>query len=483
MRKRILTMFALILTAVSGAWAQSEWTNIVVNGDMEGTDVSCFYVKESAKSSNMYLAPITDGIGKDNSRAIKLQSSDKDVESWDTQFFIRLPYVLPTGTQYRFSFDYKTDKDEEEDVKFDFQVANEPSQYVWWTLDGWPAPGGTFNTGWQHYEAEFTVSDFEGKAGQKSEQGDWLMLFRTINFNLSANHTATEFIFDNVKVEILTSLIPTLTPEPVTDPKLMMLNVTNTAKNEWQFTQLAGNVEVNVTYYPQATADGAVTATDAQATTDAPLVTIDETKLTGASGLMYFVSETETAPDYDAQGWTDQVPNAKDYTEEKTLYVWYYPIGADGATDADIYSDGDMNARALPVNVLPEPTYNVEFAEGTDPNEWTASPNTDVKKGQTVTVTYSGTRKVIGVKAEKKAAPKLLEFEPLGVKFYYYEGETWGEAINNHPENKTNGWSIDEFDSNVKNNGRVLHENDHDDEIKPDTPVNPNIGYLWGPES
>ena len=224
MRKRILTMFALILTAVSGAWAQSEWTNIVVNGDMEGTDVSCFYVKESAKSSNMYLAPITDGIGKDNSRAIKLQSSDKDVESWDTQFFIRLPYVLPTGTQYRFSFDYKTDKDEEEDVKFDFQVANEPSQYVWWTLDGWPAPGGTFNTGWQHYEAEFTVSDFEGKAGQKSEQGDWLMLFRTINFNLSANHTATEFIFDNVKVEILTSLIPTLTPEPVTDPKLMMLN-------------------------------------------------------------------------------------------------------------------------------------------------------------------------------------------------------------------------------------------------------------------
>ena len=163
--------------------------------------------------------------------------------------------------------------------------------------------------------------------------------------------------------------------------------------------------------------------------------------------------------------------------------MWYYPIGADGATDADIYSDGDMNARALPVNVLPEPTYNVEFAEGTDPNEWTASPNTDVKKGQTVTVTYSGTRKVIGVKAEKKAAPKLLEFEPLGVKFYYYEGETWGEAINNHPENKTNGWSIDEFDSNVKNNGRVLHENDHDDEIKPDTPVNPNIGYLWGPES
>ena len=243
----------------------------------------------------------------------------------------------------------------------------------------------------------------------------------------------------------------------------------------------AGNVTVFVNYYAQAkAADGAVTAAeDAQATTDAPLVTIDETKLTGASGLMYFVSETETAPDYDAQGWTDQVPNAKDYTEEKTLYVWYYPIGADGTTGTNIYSDGDMNARALPVNVLPEPTYNVEFAEDTDPNEWTASPNTDVKKGQTVTVTYSGTRKVIGVKAEKKAAPKLLEFEPRpGVKFYYYEGETWGEAINNHPENKTNGWSIDE-DENVMNNGQELHETDNDDKIKSDMQVNPNIGYIW----
>ena len=49
--------------------------------------------------------------------------------------------------------------------------------------------------------------------------------------------------------------------------------------------------------------------------------------------------------------------------------------------------------------------YSVTFAEDTpEPDKWTASPNADVKKGQTVTVTYTGTRKVIGVKAEKKAA-------------------------------------------------------------------------------
>ena len=64
----------------------------------------------------------------------------------------------------------------------------------------------------------------------------------------------------------------------------------------------------------------------------------------------------------------------------------------------------DMTYKA----VFAEITYNVTFAEGTDRNEWTASPNTGVTKGQTVTVTYTGSKKVIGVKAEKKAAPKTL---------------------------------------------------------------------------
>ena len=55
--------------------------------------------------------------------------------------------------------------------------------------------------------------------------------------------------------------------------------------------------------------------------------------------------------------------------------------------------------------VFAEILYNVTFVEGTDPNEWSASPDADVKKGETVTVTYTGTKKVIGVKAEKKKAP------------------------------------------------------------------------------
>ena len=175
-----------------------------------------------------------------------------------------------------------------------------------------------------------------------------------------------------------------------------------------------GNVTLEPEYYPQATvAEGAVTAADAdaRATTDDPLVKVDATKLTGANKLMYFVSTEATAPAYDADGWTDQLPTAEGFTQAATLNVWYYPVGTDeGVDDATAtYSDGDMNANALTVTIAAAPTYAVTFADGVNPEppaepEWTASPATDVTKGQTVTVTYTGTKKVIGVKAEKKAA-------------------------------------------------------------------------------
>ena len=84
------------------------------------------------------------------------------------------------------------------------------------------------------------------------------------------------------------------------------------AEKTGTFTMPGGNVTLEPEYYPQATvADGGVTAADAdaRATTDDPLVKVDATKLTGAKKLMYFVSNSgTTAPAYDAEGWTDQLP-------------------------------------------------------------------------------------------------------------------------------------------------------------------------------
>ena len=171
-----------------------------------------------------------------------------------------------------------------------------------------------------------------------------------------------------------------------------------------------GNVTLEPEYYPQAAvAEGAVTAADAdaRATTDDPLVKVDATKLTGAKKLMYFVSNSgTTAPAYDAEGWTDQLPTAEGFTQQGIVYVWYYPVGTDeGIDDATAtYSDGDICLQSITARIAAAPTYAVEFAEGTEESDkWTASPNADVEKGETVTVTYTGSKKVIGVKAEKKA--------------------------------------------------------------------------------
>ena len=255
----------------------------------------------------------------------------------------------------------------------------------------------------------------------------------------------------------------------------------------------AGNVTVSVEYYPQATmAEGAVTAaTDVKATTEDALVTIDKSKLNGVAKLMYFVSTDAeaTAPAYTATGWTDVLPTAANYTEAADLKVWYYAVGADNEDPDKTYSDGDICATALTVTLGAAPLWNAEFdltdapAEDKAPGVWkTDITGEGVKKGTPVTVTYTGSKKIIGVKAEKKAAPKLLNFSPMGQIFYYYEGETWGEAIQNHPENAANGWSIEEFGTTVTYKGRALCDSEHDDDITKYTVVNPNGGYMWGPE-
>ena len=101
-----------------------------------------------------------------------------------------------------------------------------------------------------------------------------------------------------------------------------------------------------------------------------------------------------------------------------TAFVWYYPVGNDDTDPTKIYSDGDICATALEVAVGPEPTYDVSLNKtGLDegePAKWKAKSETvttevnlgtndleGVTKGETATVTYTGSRKVIGVKAQK----------------------------------------------------------------------------------
>ena len=69
---------------------------------------------------------------------------------------------------------------------------------------------------------------------------------------------------------------------------------------------------------------------------------------------------------------------------------------------------------------------------------------TTVIEGSTVTTKYNGTKKILGMKAVKKAA--LLSIQIGGATdatIYYVEGETWEQAIQNHPT-ENSAWSIEQ---------------------------------------
>ena len=198
------------VAASSGGGSGDDWTDIIVNGSLEGTDRQCFFVKENALGSeNVYYARIQDGSGKDGSRGIVLQSTGEEANSWDTQFYLRLPYELPAGTKYRLKFDYKADNA----CKCDLQAQNEPGEYIIWYIDNAQgSPACNFGTDWATYDSgEITVpADCNGK----ENEGGFLNNFQTIAFNLSQNQKATTYYIDNIKLEILTSVASGLTESP-----------------------------------------------------------------------------------------------------------------------------------------------------------------------------------------------------------------------------------------------------------------------------
>ena len=220
--------------------------------------------------------------------------------------------------------------------------------------------------------------------------------------------------------------------------------------NEWTLTNgmPAGNVTVSVNYFPQAafamSTDATPVAlapkasTSARANTDDPLIEggtvagiVDGEALLeeGQGTLLYHFSATQldavALEALTATDWTDKVPTA-DGLAEGTVYVYYYIKGADelpGINPGAKFTFSDSDIQELAVTVLPEPTYTVEFAEGTpESGKWTASPNA-AKKGQQVTVTYEGPRKVMGVKAEKTAAA-ATDLSPINANYTASDGET-----------------------------------------------------------
>ena len=223
-----------------GVWVQKpkpveKWADLIVNGDMEGESMECFYVTEQGVGGP-FVAVATEGIGKDGGKAVKVQSADKPSQDWDTQFFVRLPYELPAGTKFKFSFDYKASNAAGSET----QSHNEPGQYIHWACAGSPS----FTTEWQNYEYEGIVPSECDGSDNKNEAGEFLYKkdFQTIAFNLAKNKAATAFIFDNVKFEVEESIVSSLTKDPAVDPKPYPVGIktVNASKEDGLYYDLQG---------------------------------------------------------------------------------------------------------------------------------------------------------------------------------------------------------------------------------------------------
>ena len=106
------------------------------------------------------------------------------------------------------------------------------------------------------------------------------------------------------------------------------------------------------------------------------------------------------------------------------------------------------------------------------------SANT-ITEGTPMTVTYNGTKKLLGMKVEKKA-PTLLSIQIDGhvtATIYYFEGETWEQAIKNHPT-ENSAWKIQ--NDNISGNGANLFAGGNYEKVNPNDTIDPKANYhLW----
>ncbi len=176
----------------SGANDDLRWVNILTNSDLEGDDNSSFVSVENdpnkVDETGAYIrgnAEITDGIGRDGSRGIKVKSFAGAAQNWDAQFWMVVPEPLPAGTDYRVKFDYSASAA----VTTETQAHATPSNYLHYDMIGNPA----FSLDWQTYERTGTLSDAQAGGGT----------FQSIAFNLSIDkENDVEFYFDNLTFEV-----------------------------------------------------------------------------------------------------------------------------------------------------------------------------------------------------------------------------------------------------------------------------------------
>ena len=210
--------------------------------------------------------------------------------------------------------------------------------------------------------------------------------------------------------------------------------------------------------------------------------------------VMYAVTSTNQATAPALTAFSADVPTAEKITVGSEVLVWYYIKGADAPTGEKATAENTFNdseIASITVTVLSN-KFDIQFKAANDNTieagkatvkvgdeaaEVDEKGNlTGVKMNSKVTVTAKDGYKFRKVEVKKGAA--LLSIQIGGATtatIYYVEGETWGQAIQNHPT-ENSAWSIDQ-DGSISGNGVYVFAND--DFVYSNHTIDPNAGYIF----
>ena len=160
--------------------------DLIDNGDMEGPEANNFAKKENSGS---IVYEITDGVGKNGSRGVKIVSKGGQADAWESQFWIVSNEVLHIGDKIHVEFDYRADGGCA-GTNVDTQAHFGPGEYQHWACCGTVA----FTNEWQRYTKDFTV---DASMAKKADTG-----MKSIAFNMSPNADAGAYYIDNVVLQI-----------------------------------------------------------------------------------------------------------------------------------------------------------------------------------------------------------------------------------------------------------------------------------------
>ena len=278
------------------------------------------------------------------------------------------------------------------------------------------------------------------------------------------------------------------------------------AANTWTFEMPAFDVEIAPIYAPVAqwakvenvdqlpTAIEGIYAESTDAIVKAGTVAnIGETENPQGT-VMYAVTSTNQATAPAPTAFSADVPTAKDIKVGSEVLVWYYIKGADTpkdekATAENTFNDSEICATPITVTVLSN-KFDITFKAAND-NTIEAGKATVTVGGTAATVTegkLEGVKMGSEVKVKAKDGYKfrkveakkggLLSIEIGGATtatIYYVEGETWGEALLNHPT-ENSAWKID-ISGAIYFQGYVPYAGGNF--VKSTDTIDPNAGYSF----